>query len=106
MSYYAKVQFASQTRRETPYIAKIQYFLRAVHAAGDVLRLAVSELLAATYGLPGMRETEDIMIASLQGTQSPRVLAVDITSLDTKVVTGKDGNKLDGLVYKNTSGMA
>lgn len=106
VSYYAKLRFASQTGRETLYIAKIQYFLRAVNAAGDILRLAVCELLAATYGLPGMRETEDIMTASLQGTQPPTVLAVDISLLDTKVVTGKDGNKLYGLVYKNTSGMA
>ena len=46
------------------------------------------------------------MTASVQGTQPESVLAVDISSLDTKLVTAEEGNKLFGLVYRNTSGMA
>lgn len=68
--------------------------------------MSVSALFAATYGFPGLRATEDIMTASLQGTQPCSVSAVDISWLATKVVTGKDGNKLHWLVYRNTSGMA
>ncbi|KAL0027879.1 hypothetical protein WJX77_012618 [Trebouxia sp. C0004] len=32
------------------------------------------------------------------------VLAVDVSELDTKLVTAKEGDKLYGIVYKNTSG--
>ena len=106
MSYYAKLRFISRHGKETLYIGQIQHFLRAVNGDGDVLRLAVCELYAASYGLPGMRATEDIMTASLQSSQPRRVLAVDISSLDTKLVTAKDDNKLFGLIYQNTSGMA
>ena len=106
MSYYAKLRFISRHGKETLYIAQIKHFLRAVNGDGHVLRLAVCELYGASYGLAGMRATEDIMTASLQSSQPRRVLAVDISSLDTKLVTAKDDNKLYGLVYHNTSGMA
>jgi hypothetical protein len=45
------------------------------------------------------------MTASLSS-QAQQVLAVDISELDIKLVTGKEGNKLFGLVYKKISGMA
>jgi len=106
VSFYAKLRFISRHGTETLYIAQILHFLRAVNGDGDVLRLAVCKLYAASYGLPNMRATEDIMTASVQGTQPESVLAVDISSLDTKLVTAKEGNKLFGLVYRNTSGMA
>lgn len=81
-----------------------------MNGKGDVLRLAVCELYAASYGIPGRRpfhtNAQDVMTASLQSSQPPKVLAVDISSLDTKLVTAKDDNKLFGLVYNNTSGMA
>jgi hypothetical protein len=35
-----------------------------------------------------------------------QVLAVDILELDTKLVTAMAENKLIGLMFKNTSGMA
>ncbi len=38
--------------------------------------------------------------------RTQQVLAVVILELDTKLVTAMAGNKLFGLVYKNTSGMA
>ncbi len=45
------------------------------------------------------------MTASLSS-RTQQVLAVDISELDTKLVTATEGNKLFGLVYKNASGMA
>jgi len=45
------------------------------------------------------------MTASLSS-RTQQVLAVDISELDTKLVTATEGNKLFGLVYMNTSGMA
>ena len=57
-----------------------------------------------------MRATRDIMAASLQSTQDLPVMAVDISSLDTELITAKENNKLYGMVYGNTwpeaSGMA
>ncbi len=106
VSFYAKLRFISRHGTESLFIAEIQHFLRAVNGAADVLRLAVCKLYPATYGLPDMRSVEDIMTATLQGRQAQTVLAVDISEFDTKLVTAKEGNKLYGLVYKNTSGMA
>ena len=63
-------------------------------------------LYAASYGLSNVRATRDIMAASLQSTQDLPVMAVDISSLDTKLVTAKENNKLYGMVHENTSGMA
>ncbi len=45
------------------------------------------------------------MTASLSS-RTQQVLAVDISELDTKLVTATEGTKLFGLVYKKTSGMA
>ena len=70
------------------------------------MRLAVCRLYAASYGLSNMRATWDIMAASLQSTQDLPVMAVDISSLDTKLVTAKENKKLYGMVYGNTSGVA
>ncbi len=58
------------------------------------------KLYPARYG-----RAEDVMTASLSS-RTQQVLAVDISELDTKLVTATEGNKLFGLVYKNTSGMA
>ena len=100
MSIYAKLRFISRHGTETLYIAQIFHLLRAVNGDGDVLRLAVFKLYAASYGLPNMRATEDLMTASVQGAQPESVLAVDISSLDTKLVTAKEGNKRFGLVLQ------
>ncbi len=45
------------------------------------------------------------MTASLSS-RTQQVLAVDISELDTKLVTATEGTKLFGLVYMKTSGMA
>ncbi|DBB03152.1 TPA: hypothetical protein ACH3X1_013321 [Trebouxia sp. C0004] len=108
VSFYAKLRFITRHGSETLYIAEIQHFLRAVNGAADVLRLAVCKRYPARYGLPNMRSTEDIMTAKFQHQDAhvQTVLAVDVSELDTKLVTAKEGNKLYGIVYKNTSGMA
>lgn len=46
------------------------------------------------------------MTATLQGWQAQTVLAVDISELDTKLVTAEEGRRLHGFVYKKTVGMA
>ncbi len=46
---------------------------------------------------------EDVMTASLSSCIQ-QVLAVDVSELDTKLVTATGGMKLFGLVYKKTSG--
>jgi len=74
--------------------------LRVVNADAEVLRLAVCELYPARYG-----RAEDVMTASLSS-RTQLVSAVDISELDTKLVTATERNKLFGLVYKNLSGMA
>ena len=61
---------------------------------------AVCTLYPARYD-----KAENVMTASLSS-RIQQVLAVDISELDTKLVTATEGNKLFGLVYKNTSGMA
>ena len=53
-----------------------------------------------------MHATEDVMTGTLEGAQAQTVLAVDISELDTKLVTAKEGNKLYCIVYNHTSGMA
>ncbi|DBA87963.1 TPA: hypothetical protein ACH3X1_004948 [Trebouxia sp. C0004] len=106
VSFYPKLRFITRHGSETLYIAEVQPFLRAVNGAADVLRLAVCKLYPARYGLPDMRSTEDIMTAKFQSQNAQTVLAVDVSELDTKLVTAKEGDKLYGIVYKNTSGMA
>jgi len=76
------------------------HILWVINADAEVLRLAVCKLNPARYGT-----AEDVMTASLSS-RTQQVLAVDISELDTKLVTATEGNKLFGLVYKNTSGMA
>jgi len=83
-----------------PVHSWIQQFLRVINADAEVLRLAVCKLYPARYG-----RAEDVMTASLSS-RTQQVLAVDISELDTKLVTATEGNKLFGLVYMNTSGMA
>ena len=101
MSYYAKLRFISRHGRETLYIAQIQHFLRAVNGDGHMLRVAVCELYGASYGLPGMRASEDIMTASLQSSQPRPVLAcVGVSTLDTELATAKADKVLYGFVYK------
>ena len=96
MSCYAKLRFITQNGTENLYIAEIQHFLRVVNGDADVLRLAVCKLYPAKYGIPGMRATEDIMTASLNNQAALEVLAVDISELDTKLVTAKEDSKLYG----------
>ena len=108
VSNFVKLRFVSRTGNESLYIAEIQHFLRAVNANGETLRLAVCKLLPARYGLPKMKPTRDVMVATLSTAGEDRVYevsAVDISQLDTKLVTAKDGGKLFGIVYRNTSGM-
>jgi len=100
VSFYAKLRFVSRHDTESLFIAEIQQFLRVINADAEVLRLAVCKLYPARYG-----RAEDVMTASLSS-RTQQVLAVDISELDTKLVTATEGNKLFGLVYMNTSGMA
>jgi len=65
-----------------------------------VVRLAVCKLNPARYG-----RAEHVMTDGLSSC-TQKVLVVDISELDTKLVTATKGNKLFGLVYRNTSGMA
>ena len=100
VSFDAKLRFVSRHDTESLFIAEIQQFLRVVNADAEVLRLAVCKLHPAKYG-----RVEDVMTASLSS-RTQQVLAVDISELDTKLVTATEGTKLFGLVYKKTSGMA
>lgn len=108
VSFYSKLRFITRTGTATLFIAEIQHFLRVTNAAAEVLRLAVCKVYPATYGLPGMRATQDILSASLGlgNQQEIETLAVDISELDTKLLTAKDDSKVYGIVYGNTSGMA
>jgi len=81
-------------------------FIAAVHAghqcrcrSARVGSTPVCKLYPARYG-----RAEDVMTASLSS-RAQQVLAVDISELDTKLVTAKKGIKPFGLVYKNLSGM-
>jgi len=93
--FYAKLRFVSHTQRACSQLQ----FLRVIDADAEVLRLAVCKLYRARYGT-----AEDVMTASLSS-RTQQVLAVDISELDTKLVTTTERHKLFGLVYKNTSGM-
>ena len=95
VSFYAKLRFVSQTRRA----CSLQQLLQVIKTA-QVGSTVVCKLYPARYG-----RVEDVMTASLSS-RTQQVLAVDISELDTKLVTATEGNKLFGLVYKNTSGMA
>ena len=110
VSFFAKLRLVIGRGVESLYIAEIHHFLRAINidinGAEDVLRLAVCKLYPAVYGLPGMQSSTDILTATIQRSQPHKVLAVDISQLDTKLVTAKEGNKLFGILYQNTSGMA
>ena len=88
------------------YIAEIIHFLRATNGTNDVLRLAVCKLWQAKPAMQGEHASdhEDFIVARLSG--RAETMAVDISALDTKLVTAKSGNKLYGMVYGNTSGMA
>ncbi len=85
---------------ESLFVAEIQQFLRGISVDAEVLRLAVCKLYPARYSI-----AEDVVTASLSS-RMQQVLAVDISDLDTKLVTATERTKLFGLVYKNTSGMA
>ena len=100
VSFYAKLRFVSWHDTESLFIAEIQQFLRGISVDAEVLRLAVCKLYPARYG-----RAEDVMTTS-PSSHIQQVLAVDISELDTKLVTAKEGTKLFGLVYKNTAGMA
>ena len=65
--------------------------------------MAVCKLNPARYG-----RAEDVMTASL-GSCTQQVLAVDVSELDTKLVTAMRRHKLFGLfglVYQSISSMA
>ena len=65
-------------------------------------------MLPARYGLPKMKPTRDVMVATLGTAGEDRVYevsAVDISQLHTKLVAAKDSGKLSGFVHRNTSGM-
>ena len=83
--------------QKSKFIAEIQQFLQVINADAE---LAVCKLYPARYD-----RVEDVMTASLSS-RTQQVLAVDISKLDTKLVTAKEGTKLFGLVYKNTADMA
>ena len=110
MSFYAKLRFITRNGTENLYIAESQQFLRVINGDADVLRLAVCKLYPAKYGIPGMHATQDIMTASLNNQAALEVLAVDISELDTKLVTAKEDSnyklQLYGMVFCNTFGMA
>jgi len=93
--FYAKLRFVSQTHRA----CSLQQFLRVIRSA-QVGSTPVCKLYPARYG-----RAEDVMTASLSS-RTQQVLAVDISEMDTKLGTATEGNKLFGLVCKNTSGMA
>ncbi|DBB05418.1 TPA: hypothetical protein ACH3X1_012384 [Trebouxia sp. C0004] len=97
--FYGKLRFITRTGGEQLFIAEILHFLRAINPDGNVLRLAVCKVYAARY----RSSSTDIMSASLN---MPKTLAVEVSELDTKLVTVKEGNTLYGMVYSNTSGMA
>jgi hypothetical protein len=97
VSFYAKLRFVSWHDTEIQFIAEIQQFLQVINADAE---LAVCKLYPARYD-----RVEDVMTASLSS-RTQQVLVVDISKLDTKLVTAKEGTKLFGLVYKNTAGMA
>jgi len=61
-----------------------------------VLRSAVCKLYAGRYS-----RAEGVMIASLSS-HTQQVLAVDISELDTKLVTAMERHKLSGLVQAST----
>jgi len=75
--FYAKLRFVSHTQRACSQLQ----FLRVIDADAEVLRLAVCKLYRARYGT-----AEDVMTASLSS-RTQQVLAVDISELDTKLVT-------------------
>ncbi|DBA84634.1 TPA: hypothetical protein ACH3X1_005997 [Trebouxia sp. C0004] len=99
VSFYAKLRFNARTGGKQLFIAEILHFLRAINPDGNVLRLAVCKVYAARY----RSSSTDIMSASLN---TPKTLAVEVSELDTKLVTAKEGNTLYGMVCSNTSGMA
>ena len=86
-----------QPDTESPFIAAV---LWVISADAEVLISAVCTLYPARYD-----KAENVMTASLSS-RIQQVLAVDISELDTKLVTATEGNKLFGLVYKKISGMA
>ncbi|DBA87692.1 TPA: hypothetical protein ACH3X1_004699 [Trebouxia sp. C0004] len=94
VSFYAKLRFITRTGGEQLFIAEILHFLRAINPDGNVLRLAVCKVYAARY----RSSSTDIMSASLN---TPKTLAVEVSELDTKLVTAKEGNTLYGMVYSN-----
>ena len=110
VSCFAKPRPVNGRGVESLYIAEIHHFLRAINidinGAEDVLRLAVCKLYPAVYGLLGMPSSTEILSAAIRRSQPHKVLAVDISQLDTKLVTAKEGNNLFGILYHNTSGMA
>ncbi|DBB00752.1 TPA: hypothetical protein ACH3X1_000685 [Trebouxia sp. C0004] len=68
------------------------------HKRGDELMWSVAHKRSRSRS-----SSTDIMSASLN---TPKTLAVEVSELDTKLVTAKEGNTLYGMVYSNTSGMA
>ena len=88
------------------YTAEIIHFVRATNCVNDVLSLAVCKLWQARPAMQGEHacDQEDCIVARLSG--RAEVMAVDISALGAKWVTAKAGNKLYGMVYGTTSGMA
>lgn len=86
---------AMQLQQSRPYLlAKIHLSARsAMHTCSCLTSSSIIELLR----LP---------TASLNNQAALEVLAVDISELDTKLVTAKEDSKLYGMVFCNTSGMA
>ena len=81
MSFYAKLRLVGRTHRA----CSLQHFLHVIRSAQvDSIELKTASLSSRTQ----------------------QVLAIDISEMDTKLVTATEGNKLFGLVCKNTSGMA
>ena len=64
-----------------------------------MFRLAVCKLFSPRHGLPGMCAIADIMTAPPEGAQAQTVLAVDVSELDTKLVSHDHSKRRQAAVW-------
>ena len=95
-----KLRLTNQRGRESLYIAEVQHFLRAVNGSGNVLRLGVCMLHVAQASKHDSGMVRANLPSNDAQSQAVKVMAVDISELDTKLVTAKEGSKLFGMVSK------
>lgn len=102
MSIDAQLPVIASAGTEKLFVSETLLFLWEINQESDGMRLIICKLYPSKY----TRHHASVQDMTTTITSEPEVLAVEVSALDTKLVTVVHDNGVFGMVYHNTSGMA